>query len=159
MGRSLAFYRRLGPDLPPEADSEPHVEVAIPGGLRLAWDTVETIRSVDPDWAPPQGGNRVSLAFRCDSPTEVDRAYDELTGAGYHGYKKPWDAFWGQRDRPLHAQDPGERLRPVSESIQTPTVQLARAQADRVGGRGDGHTAPQPGHDRGHGGIGRLSAS
>jgi catechol 2,3-dioxygenase-like lactoylglutathione lyase family enzyme len=105
MGRSLAFYRRLGLDLPPEADSEPHVEVALPGGPRLAWDTVETIRSFDPDWAPPQGDHRVSLAFRCDSPSEVDRTYDELTGAGHHGHKKPWDAFWGQRYAIVHDPD------------------------------------------------------
>ncbi|HKU88638.1 MAG TPA: VOC family protein, partial [Steroidobacteraceae bacterium] len=52
MPRSLAFYRHLGLDLPPEADGEGHVDVALPGGLRLAWDTVETIRSFDPEWAP-----------------------------------------------------------------------------------------------------------
>ncbi|MGC9669865.1 VOC family protein [Planosporangium sp. 12N6] len=105
MGRSLAFYRRLGLDLPPDADTQPHVEVALPGGLRLAWDTVETIRSFDPDRVPPQGSARTSLAFRCDGPQEVDRVYDELTGAGYHGYKKPWDAFWGQRYAVVHDPD------------------------------------------------------
>ncbi|HEV3049076.1 MAG TPA: VOC family protein, partial [Longimicrobium sp.] len=45
MARSLTFYRALGMDIPPEADGEPHVEVTLPGGLRLAWDTVEVIRS------------------------------------------------------------------------------------------------------------------
>jgi hypothetical protein len=44
MGTSLAFYRRLGLDLPPDADSQPHVEATLLGGLRLAWDTV----SLDP---------------------------------------------------------------------------------------------------------------
>jgi catechol 2,3-dioxygenase-like lactoylglutathione lyase family enzyme len=97
MARSLAFYRRLGLDMPPEADGEPHVETALPGGLRLAWDTVETIRSFDPEWSPPSGGHRVSLAFLVDTPAEVDRAYAELTGLGYEGHRAPWDAFWGQR--------------------------------------------------------------
>jgi catechol 2,3-dioxygenase-like lactoylglutathione lyase family enzyme len=97
MARSLAFYRRLGLDIPPEADGEPHVETALPGGLRLAWDTVETIRSFDPEWSPPSGGHRVSLAFLVDTPAEVDRAYAELTGLGYEGHRAPWDAFWGQR--------------------------------------------------------------
>jgi uncharacterized glyoxalase superfamily protein PhnB len=105
MGRSLAFYRRLGLDLPPDADSQPHVEATLPGGLRLAWDTVETIRSFDPDWAPPQGSPRVALAFRCDSPDEVDRTYETLVDAGYDGYKKPWDAFWGQRYAIVHDPD------------------------------------------------------
>jgi catechol 2,3-dioxygenase-like lactoylglutathione lyase family enzyme len=97
MARSLAFYRRLGLDMPPEADGEPHVETALPGGLRLAWDTVETIRSFDPEWSPPSGGHRVSLAFLVETPAEVDRAYAELTGLGYEGHRAPWDAFWGQR--------------------------------------------------------------
>jgi catechol 2,3-dioxygenase-like lactoylglutathione lyase family enzyme len=39
MGRSLAFYRRLGLPIPAGTDAEPHLEVALPGGLRLAWET------------------------------------------------------------------------------------------------------------------------
>lgn len=105
MARSLAFYRRLGLKLPPEADGEPHVETVLPGGLRLAWDTVETIHSFDPDWRPPSGGHRVSLAFRFGGPAEVDAAYDELVSLGYRGAKKPWDAFWGQRYAVVHDPD------------------------------------------------------
>ena len=105
MAASLAFYRRLGLDLPPEADNEPHVDLALPSGLRLAWDTVATIQSFEPDWTPPQGGPRIALAFRCDSPAEVDRTYAELTEAGYEGHKKPWDAFWGMRYAVVHDPD------------------------------------------------------
>lgn len=97
MAASLAFYRRLGLAIPSDADGQPHVEVALPGGLRLAFDTEETIRSFAPDWRPPQGGARMSLAFRLADPVAVDAAYAELTGAGYHGEHAPWDAFWGMR--------------------------------------------------------------
>ena len=97
MARSLAFYRRLGFDIPPEADGEPHVEARLPGGLRIAWDTVDTIRSFDPGWTPPTGGHRVSLAFACADPAEVDATYRAFIDAGYDGHKEPWDAFWGQR--------------------------------------------------------------
>jgi catechol 2,3-dioxygenase-like lactoylglutathione lyase family enzyme len=98
MARSLAFYRRLGLETPPEADQQPHVDATLPGGLRIAWDTVETIRSFDSEWSPPSGGgNRMSLAFRFETPAEVNAAYQELTAAGYEGHKAPWDAFWGQR--------------------------------------------------------------
>jgi catechol 2,3-dioxygenase-like lactoylglutathione lyase family enzyme len=97
MAKSLAFYRRLGLDIPATADSEPHVEVSLPGGLRLGWDTAETIRSFDAGWMPRHGGARVGLAFLCDSPAEVDRVYADLVQAGYDGHKEPWDAFWGQR--------------------------------------------------------------
>jgi catechol 2,3-dioxygenase-like lactoylglutathione lyase family enzyme len=97
MARSLAFYRALGFDLPPEADEQPHVDVTLPSGLRLAWDTVATIRSFEPEWQPPTGGHRIALAFGCESPAGVDAAYDDLVAQGYAGHKPPWDAFWGQR--------------------------------------------------------------
>jgi catechol 2,3-dioxygenase-like lactoylglutathione lyase family enzyme len=105
MARALAFYRRLGLELPPEADLQPHVEVGLPGGLRLAWDTEETIRSFDPDWSPPSGGQRIGLAFRLDTPADVDRTFGELVSLGYEGYKQPWDAFWGQRYAVVHDPD------------------------------------------------------
>jgi catechol 2,3-dioxygenase-like lactoylglutathione lyase family enzyme len=105
MGKSLAFYRRLGLEIPAEADTEGHVEVALPGGLRLAWDAAEVIRSFDPEWTPPTGGPAMSLAFRCDSPAEVDRVFAELTGAGYGAGRPPWDAFWGQRYAVVHDPD------------------------------------------------------
>jgi catechol 2,3-dioxygenase-like lactoylglutathione lyase family enzyme len=97
MARSLAFYRDLGIDVPDSADAEPHVDVTVPSGMRLAWDTVETIRSFDPDYVAPSGSPRVALAFRLDDPSDVDATYDRLVAAGYDGHKAPWDAFWGQR--------------------------------------------------------------
>ena len=96
MAASLAFYRRLGFDIPAEADTEGHVE-STAGSMRIAWDTVDVIHSFDPDWSPPEGGHRVGLAFLCASPAEVDELYSSLTEAGYEGHKEPWTAFWGQR--------------------------------------------------------------
>ena len=104
MGRSLAFYRMLGLDIPADADAEPHVDVALPGGTRLLFDTEETIRSFDPEWQPPSGGHRIGLAFACDDAADVDATYAELIRAGYDGHREPWDAFWGQRY--AQVQDP-----------------------------------------------------
>ena len=97
MGRALDFYRRLGLDIPADADKEPHVEVTLPGGIRLGWDTQETIRSFNPRWTPPHGESRIGLAFLCSDAAEVDRLYTELTEAGHDSHLPPWDAFWGQR--------------------------------------------------------------
>ncbi|MGW7541738.1 VOC family protein [Streptomyces sp. NPDC054770] len=105
LAASLAFYRRLGLAFPPDAGEQPHVEAELPGGLTLALDTEETIRSFHPAWKPPAEGGRAALAFRCGSPAEVDALYDELVGAGYHGELKPWDAFWGQRYATVHDPD------------------------------------------------------
>ncbi|WP_368396436.1 VOC family protein [Streptomyces sclerotialus] len=96
MAASLAFYRRLGLDIPAEADTAPHAEAQLPGGLRLMWDSHETLRALDPDWELSTG-NTPHLAFECPGPEAVDALYAELVDAGYRGGKKPWDAVWGQR--------------------------------------------------------------
>ncbi|MFD3334566.1 VOC family protein [Streptomyces sp. NPDC058700] len=97
MAASLAFYRRLGLDIPEGAESAPHVEVVVAGGVRIAWDTEDVVRSFDPGWRRPEGGHRVELAFRCGAAAAVDAVYEELLAAGYRGHLKPWDAVWGQR--------------------------------------------------------------
>jgi catechol 2,3-dioxygenase-like lactoylglutathione lyase family enzyme len=106
MAATLAFYRRLGLEVPAEADDQPHVDVELAGGLHLAWDTEDTIKSFDPEWsAPTGGGHRAALAFACESPSAVDAAWADLTGAGYEGHLEPWDAVWGMRYAVLHDPD------------------------------------------------------
>jgi catechol 2,3-dioxygenase-like lactoylglutathione lyase family enzyme len=106
MAASLAFYRRLGLDIPADADQQPHVDVDLGGGFRLAFDTEETIRSFDKEWTRPAAdGHRIALAFACSSPAEVDAAWADLTGAGYAGHLEPWDALWGMRYAVVHDPD------------------------------------------------------
>jgi catechol 2,3-dioxygenase-like lactoylglutathione lyase family enzyme len=97
MERTLAFYRLLGLDIPAEADTQPHVEVALPGGLKLAFDTEATIASFHPSWKPTPGAGRVGLAFALPDPAAVDDAYAQLTAAGHQSELEPFDAFWGMR--------------------------------------------------------------
>jgi catechol 2,3-dioxygenase-like lactoylglutathione lyase family enzyme len=97
MAKSMAFYRALGLEVPADADGQPHVEVRLPGGMRLAFDTEETVRSFHPDWQAVPGAGRMGLAFLVPDAAAVDTAYAELTAAGYHGELEPFDAFWGQR--------------------------------------------------------------
>jgi uncharacterized glyoxalase superfamily protein PhnB len=47
------------------------------------------------------------VAFRCESPQDVDRLYRELTERGAPGHKEPWDAFWGQRYAQVKDPDGG----------------------------------------------------
>ena len=104
MGKALAFYRMLGLEVPLDADGEPHVDVALPGGMRLAFDTEATIASFHPSRQLGTGG-RVSLAFAFPEPAAVDAAYAQLTAAGHHGELEPFDAFWGQRYAVVHDPD------------------------------------------------------
>ena len=93
MEASLAFYRLLGLD----PEGEDHVEAMLPGGMRVMWDTLEVIRSFNPSWEQPVGPGRISLAFECESPAEVDATYRRVVEAGHRGSMEPWDAYWGQR--------------------------------------------------------------
>jgi uncharacterized glyoxalase superfamily protein PhnB len=97
MATSLAFYRRLGLDIPAEADGEPHVEVLLAGGLRLAWDDEAVITSFDPSYTRETGGNRIGLAFDCGTPAGVDAVHADLTASGVTSHLAPFDAVWGQR--------------------------------------------------------------
>ncbi len=96
MAAALRFYRLLGLAIPEGQDGEGHVEVITPNGYRIAWDTEEMVKSIDPQWVEPVG-QRTTIAFKCDRPSEVDELYELLADAGYRGHKPPWDAFWGQR--------------------------------------------------------------
>ena len=96
MAATLAFYRRLGLTIPADADAEPHVDVAL-GGLRLAFDTRETILSFDSGWTAPTGGHRAALAFAARSASGVDEAYAALVDSGVTSHLPPWDAPWGMR--------------------------------------------------------------
>ena len=102
MAQTLAFYRALGLVFPEGSDDEGHVETTLPGGLRLAFDQEDVIRSFDAGWIAPEGSARLELAFRCESPAAVDATWTDLTGKGFTGHKAPWDAVWGQRYAILH---------------------------------------------------------
>jgi uncharacterized glyoxalase superfamily protein PhnB len=97
--RAIAFYRRLGLAFPEDPDPEGHghAETTLRGGLRFTLDSERSIRSFDPTWTPPSGGHRMAVAFRCESPDDVDRLYRELVDTGVTSHRAPWDAFWHQR--------------------------------------------------------------
>ncbi len=102
LGESVRFYRALGLDIP-EPDGD-HLDVTLPSGVRLMWDTEELVRGMDPDWLPPQGQG-MTLAFECAAPSEVDALHTGLTEAGFHSKRDPWDAFWGQRYAQIYDPD------------------------------------------------------
>jgi len=96
MAAALRFYRLLDLAIPEGVEGEPFVEVITPNGYRISWNSLEMIKGIDPDWVEPVG-QRISLAFKCDSPAEVDAFHRRIVENGYASHKEPWDAFWGQR--------------------------------------------------------------
>ena len=103
--RTRRFYRHLGLELPTDDEGHGHAEVELAGGLRLMFDTVETITSFDSGWRRGEGAPTASLAFSFDTPAEVDAKYQELLEAGGQEHLGPWDAFWGMRYAVLRDPD------------------------------------------------------
>lgn len=103
MEATLAFYRRLGLDIP-EAQmwrtetGVHHVTARMPNGVDLEFDSAQLARSYNAGWRPqPASGSRVLLGFSLASRDAVDAKYEALVAAGYTGSQPPWDAFWGAR--------------------------------------------------------------
>ena len=94
--RAIRFYRLIGLAFPDVAPGEDFVQVSTGNGYRISLNSQELDKSLTPNWEPARG-QRVTLAFRCDSPAHVDATFRAVVEAGHEGLKAPWDAFWGQR--------------------------------------------------------------
>ena len=97
---TLAFYRRLGvdvPDGPATPDGIRHAEVAFPSGLVLEFDNHTLARTYNAAWRRPEGGSRALIGFSLPTREAVDALYADLTASGYEGRQPPYDTFWGAR--------------------------------------------------------------
>jgi uncharacterized glyoxalase superfamily protein PhnB len=97
---TIAFYRRLG--LTVREQSAPdlghrHAEVTLPNGFLLEVDNENLAATYHTGWRRQQGGSRTLIGFSLPTREDVDRLYAELTGTGYRGRQRPYDAFWGAR--------------------------------------------------------------
>lgn len=90
MGRAMAFYRRLGVDVPSGAENEEHVEITM-SGLTFFLSTKGANARWDPARAEASGGYRIVLEFYLETRAELDARYEELTGFGYVGHCAPYD--------------------------------------------------------------------
>jgi len=90
MKRSLAFYRRLGLEIPLEEDEKRFVMHRMPSGVTIFFDTV-FFPVEDPERRPaPRGSYNVSLEFYAGTREAVDGLYAELIGLGHTGRRAPW---------------------------------------------------------------------
>ena len=104
MKRAVGFYQRLGLDFG-EGSDWVHAEATTPGGIRVMLDTEASVMSFS-EWQPPSGGSpRTALAFLCDGPEDVDRAFEDLVAAGGEAHMQPFDAPWGQHYATVHDPD------------------------------------------------------
>ncbi len=103
---SIAFYRRLGVEIPEPriwrtATGVHHVsaiEADSAEAATLDLDSTAFAQIWNKGWAGRQDlAGRVVVGFGVSTREEVDRLYGEMTAAGHRGLQAPWDAFWGAR--------------------------------------------------------------
>lgn len=103
MEAAIAFYRALDLEIPDAsiwrtASGIHHVDVPMPGGLVLHFDSPALARAYDRGWqAPPGRATRVVLSFHVPAREDVDRLHAKLTKLGHASAQPPYDAFWGSR--------------------------------------------------------------
>ena len=100
MRGSLAFYRRLGLDIPEsgvwESDGQAHHASAETGGeVDLEFDSHRFAHAYNHGFAAERG--RVVIGISLESREAVDALWTELLAEGAHGLQPPYDAFWGAR--------------------------------------------------------------
>jgi len=129
MEATIAFYRALGVDIPETAiwrtaTGPHHVDITMPDGLRVHFDSHSLAKHYNQGWREPTGsGSRVVIGFTVATRDDVDRVYHTLRKLGYRTSQSPYDAFWGARyaivDDPdgnyvgiMSASDPTRRSAP-----------------------------------------------
>jgi uncharacterized glyoxalase superfamily protein PhnB len=121
MEATVAFYRALGVEISETAiwrtsSGAHHVDVTMPGGLIVHFDSAALAKVYDRGWREPSGsGTRNVLSFKLASRAEVDRIHDTLAGLGYRSAQPPYDAFWGARYAIVEDPD-GNHVGLMSES-------------------------------------------
>jgi catechol 2,3-dioxygenase-like lactoylglutathione lyase family enzyme len=100
MEASLAFYQRLGLDIPPGSETMSHVEVKMGNGLTFFLDSQPTrwdlwfTRKDAADAAPP-GSYPSILEFYLQTQAAVTAKYAEMIGFGYEGFRTPYTTSFG----------------------------------------------------------------
>jgi catechol 2,3-dioxygenase-like lactoylglutathione lyase family enzyme len=106
LGASIAFYRRLGVEIPDAA-----VWRTPTGGHHASAADSSADRAIHFDldstafaqiWNIGWKGRtdlrgRVVIGFRVPARTDVDDVFRDMIGAGYRGLQEPHNAFWGAR--------------------------------------------------------------
>lgn len=93
MEQAILFYERLGFDVLGEKNAD-YVE-ANNEGMRISLNTKKMIEGIY-GYPPKNEGDKIELAFLCDSPREIDQLCKKMKSFGYEIFKEPWQAFWGQ---------------------------------------------------------------
>lgn len=92
--KAVEFYQHLGFEVQGES-SDDYLELNN-AGVRISLNSKKMIEGIY-GFEPKAVGDKLELAFLCDSIAEVDQTCEKMAKLGYEIFQQPWDAFWGQR--------------------------------------------------------------
>ncbi len=131
---SIAFYRRLGVEIPDSAvwrtaTGGHHVGIApaADGGIHLDLDSTVFAQHWNSGWKGRTDlRGRVVVGFGVATCEDVDDVYRDMTGAGYRGLQEPYDALWGSRYAVIEDPDGVAvgLMSPVSADMRSPPPDL-----------------------------------
>jgi catechol 2,3-dioxygenase-like lactoylglutathione lyase family enzyme len=100
MAATLAFYRRLGFEIPETAAFKTpsglhHISIGGAGEVSMDFDSQALARRYNRGYEAERG--RVLLGFSLPSREAVDALFDDLVTHEHQALQPPYDAFWGAR--------------------------------------------------------------
>jgi len=98
MEGSVAFYRRLGLEIPTPwtaGGAGHHAKAATGGDVDLEFDSHRLAHAYNQGFAAERG--RVVIGLSLESREAVDALWTSLLAEGAQGLQPPFDAFWGAR--------------------------------------------------------------
>ena len=134
-GASVAFYRRLGVDIPDTAiwrtsTGAHHISAGDRSSdqvIDFDLDSTAFAQCWNSGWRGQTDlGGRVVVGFSVATRAAVDEVFRDMTGAGYRGLQEPFDAFWGARYAII--EDPDGiavgLMSPISPDKKSPSPQV-----------------------------------
>ncbi|MGX6977871.1 VOC family protein [Vagococcus elongatus] len=93
MAKAIDFYQILGFEVKGEK-SDDYTELVSPA-IRISLNSKKMITGIY-GFEPALTGERLELAFLCDTPLLLEQKVEQVRRAGFNIFKDPWNAFWGQ---------------------------------------------------------------
>jgi catechol 2,3-dioxygenase-like lactoylglutathione lyase family enzyme len=98
MDASVAFYRRLGIDIPDRGPwDNDHRTAETADGVKLEMDNTTFAPRWNSGWPGSKGRGGAVFGFSVATRDDVDRIHADLIAAGHTSQQDPYDAFWGSR--------------------------------------------------------------
>lgn len=94
LGKSIAFYRMLGLDIPDGMENESFVDCTSESSTCICLVPETTVQQHRPGWKYPTTNGAISLQFKCSNQGDVDVLYTKFMNENYRSSMLPYNTPW-----------------------------------------------------------------